>query len=95
MDTQQYVQELKSERVQAELVPAEEGYGIALKSERVQEEIAAVDGGVAASSSVELVFTSFQPMTIELPKLGAVINIHGAAAGNGVAGSQTAGRVAG
>jgi hypothetical protein len=73
MNTQQAVQELKSERVQQELI-AEEPFRISLKSERVQEEIAAVGG--RAFSLYELSFNQMGVVTIDLPELRAVVTLH-------------------
>ena len=81
MNTQN-VQELKSERVQEELL-VEEPYWILLKSERVQEEVAApgAEGGKASSSVFELAVSRVQPVTIELLEMQVVLTLFGTAAG--------------
>ncbi len=84
------VQELKSERVQEEMV-AEESFRIWLKAERVQEPaFAALGAGVPMSSAFELTINQRRPVTIELPALQTVITLHGTAAGDGTAGSAQA-----
>lgn len=77
MKTQQMVQELKAERVQEELMPAEEPCRIWLKAERVQEP-ALTAGGVEGklSSSFELSFNQLQSARIELLAMQAVVTVH-------------------
>lgn len=96
MDTKQTVQELKSERVQSNLVVpvrkellftdvADEPCWISLKAERV-ELPADLAGAVPRqlTLSLELAISQQQPMTIETA--GTVIKLHGTLAANGEAG---------
>jgi hypothetical protein len=80
MKTQQVVQELKSERVQEEMM-AEEPFRVFLKSERVQEPALANAGGEETSSFLELTLNQQQPVTIALDALQIVITLHGTTAG--------------
>ncbi len=83
MNTQQIEQvqdvaELKSERVQDGLVAGvelgEEPFGISLKSERVQDGLAA---GKGEEGSFTIGLTRFKPLTVNVPALGATVDIHG------------------
>lgn len=81
METKKSVQELKSERVQQELV-AEEPFRIWLKSERVQEPaLAASGGGGTAPFLYELAVNQRQAVSsIELRPLEAIIHFNQAQA---------------
>jgi len=74
----QLVQELKSERVQEELL-AEEPYRISLKSERVQAAVAAGGAEGKVSSVFEVAVNQMQPVTIDLLEMQAVLTLYGAA----------------
>ena len=73
------VQELKSERVQEEMVVVAEPepYLVSLKSERVQEPELFGDGE-RAISVIELAMSRMIAVTIELQALQAVVTLHGA-----------------
>jgi hypothetical protein len=86
METQQVVQtqeqELKAERVQEELMMADDPFQVSLKAERVQEPaFAAVGAAVPLTSAFELRVNQEQPVTIELHELRIVITLHGTNAG--------------
>jgi hypothetical protein len=68
------VQELKSERVQQELV-LEEPFRISLKSERVQEELAPAGAVGKVSTFYELSFNQTRAVMVELHELQAVITL--------------------
>jgi hypothetical protein len=70
--------ELKSERVQDELVAEPESVWMWLKSERVQEpaEPSAVRVTGKGAHVCELVFSHQQPMTIELAEAQVVIHVY-------------------
>jgi hypothetical protein len=76
--SQDPVQELKSERVQEELVAAvEEPFWISLKSERVQEPALAAAGMEATVASLyELSFNQMSVVTVRLAEPQAVITLH-------------------
>jgi hypothetical protein len=99
MDTKQGVQKLKAERVQEELMAepvrngllfvdvADEPVWVSLKAERVQEPaLFANSPNEKLSSVLELTVSQKQPMTIELPALGAIIKLHGTTADTSVPG---------
>ncbi len=73
----QVVPELKSERVQDGLVAGvelgEEPFGVSLKSERVQDGLAAGKG----EETFTIGLTRFKPLTVNVPALGATVDIHG------------------
>jgi hypothetical protein len=83
METQQMVQELKAERVQEEMVAAEEPlYRAWLKAERVQEPASVAAGGVGrVSSAFELMIHQQEPVRVELLAHEIVITLHGTNAG--------------
>jgi hypothetical protein len=68
------VQELKSERVQQELVLGEP-FRISLKSERVQEALAPAGAMGKVSAVYELSFNQERAVTIELRELQTVITL--------------------
>jgi hypothetical protein len=78
METQDFTQELKSERVQEEKRRVVvDPWTVALKSERVQKPAYLTEGSTQ-SSSFELHLNQKQPVTIELLALQTVITLHGA-----------------
>ena len=88
METQQVVQvqELKAERVQGELMAAEEPYRVSLKAERVQGpaefvSVGALGAEAPLSSVFEMTINQRQTVTIDLVALQIVITLHGPAAG--------------
>ncbi len=88
MDTKQVVQELMAKPVRKEQLfvdVADEPIWVSLKAERVQEPALFANGENEKLSSVlEMTVSQKQPMTIELPALGAIIKLHGAMAANRV-----------
>ena len=75
------VQELKSERVQEEMMPAEEPIVLWLKSERVQEPTASLAAGGPSSSFFELIVNPCERVTIGLQELQVTITLEGLTAG--------------
>lgn len=79
MEKTQNVQDLKSERVQEELmavVVADEPFQISLKAERVQEPVAIAGvGGLVSSFALNLSFQQKLPVKIEVPALGTIITL--------------------
>jgi hypothetical protein len=71
------VQELKSERVQEEMMASGEPLIICLKSERVQEPEAATPGVKVPSSYYELMVNPCQRVTIGLQELRVTITLEG------------------
>jgi hypothetical protein len=76
--SQDPVQELKSERVQEELMAeVEEPFWVSLKSERVQEPALAAAGTEAVVTSVyELAFNRMSVVKVQLAEPRAVITLH-------------------
>jgi hypothetical protein len=82
MKTQQMVQEeLKSERVQEEMVAEAPMYRAWLKAERVQEPAAAAAERGKVSSAFELMIHQQEPVKVELLAQEIVITFHGTNAG--------------
>lgn len=82
MKTQTMTQELKSERVQEEMVAEAPLYRAWLKAERVQEPALAAAGGEGkVSSAFELMIHQQEPVKVELLAHEIVITLHGTNAG--------------